>query len=945
MFVKLSSIKQKMFFAFSLVLSAALLSAFIAHLAFVKLTESMERIAGQSVPIMAESMEVTQLGTELSSLLPGLTSATTLEQKDNIADKVNKAQIKLEQMLLVSNIASDSVQIVDQTSDFAEPNKTNVPDDAAFKVAFLTEQRENIEEIERQVTHRIDSENKTESLIGTLSNVQHTLDKDLQKIIKGMKNDFVSLADDAYDKNGELIDEVLEVHLESMFNALRFKVQVSEVIAIILNTLSVNTNDQLEQDAKSIRISLKIMDLYRNMLLIEPSSKLEKLDIDLNRIRDIASATSGIYSRPFAILNSKKRKELGTNIRNLQIQINQLLDPEVDSSYSMIFLTASQLNSNVTKALPELINTGLGKLVDMVQLRAEINTMAGLLAQIPQASSQAIQPLFDRYLETKKAVDKLSTALIDVNEFDKVKFGIQKLVEIANNENGLFFLRKNSLETQLAITTMNQKLSNDQSEFVARLAEDVRENRARISSAGEEFIRLIRRSRLQLAIVSVFGILFTGLVFWMLVSRNMISRLLQIIKALKSLADGDTNVAVHSAGNDEISDLASTVGVFRDRAIESIRLQDEQRLLEKEKSERECKLREAEKNQREAEVERHRIEQQQSHETQRSSEELQLRVDKLLAAVNAASNGNLNYPLDVMGDDLAGQMGKALDKLFSELRTSMTSISDNASLLSNASESLTHLSEDMNQMAMSNAEDSEKASILANNVETNVSSVAESTTQINSSINDVAQSSSEAKDVALEAVNLAQKTDSTVRKLAMSSAGIGSVIKDITSIAEQTNLLALNATIEAARAGDAGKGFAVVANEVKELAKETATATEKIEARIGEIQTDTASAVDAISSISEIIGRINEIQSTIAQAISEQTVVTNGITHHIEQTSSGTEAISSVISIVANKASLNQQASSDLSGAAVDLSNMSKHLQKLVGRFSLAHSEDKSSVV
>jgi methyl-accepting chemotaxis protein len=120
-----------------------------------------------------------------------------------------------------------------------------------------------------------------------------------------------------------------------------------------------------------------------------------------------------------------------------------------------------------------------------------------------------------------------------------------------------------------------------------------------------------------------------------------------------------------------------------------------------------------------------------------------------------------------------------------------------------------------------------------------------------------------------------------VNKLGQSSIEIGKVIKVITAIAGQTNLLALNATIEAARAGDAGRGFAVVANEVKELAKQTANATEDISQRIEAIQTDTKAAVQAITQITDIINQINDFQSTIASAIEEQTATTNEISRNI----------------------------------------------------------------
>src|SRR4029079_181014 len=136
-------------------------------------------------------------------------------------------------------------------------------------------------------------------------------------------------------------------------------------------------------------------------------------------------------------------------------------------------------------------------------------------------------------------------------------------------------------------------------------------------------------------------------------------------------------------------------------------------------------------------------------------------------------------------------------------------------------------------------------------------------------------------------------------RLGESSTAIGNVVKVITSIAEQTNLLALNATIEAARAGDAGKGFAVVASEVKDLAQETARATEDISRRVDAIQSDTTNAVEAIAEISRIIAKINDYQVTIASAVEEQTATTGEMSRSVGDAANGTSEIAQTISEVA----------------------------------------------
>jgi methyl-accepting chemotaxis protein len=172
-----------------------------------------------------------------------------------------------------------------------------------------------------------------------------------------------------------------------------------------------------------------------------------------------------------------------------------------------------------------------------------------------------------------------------------------------------------------------------------------------------------------------------------------------------------------------------------------------------------------------------------------------------------------------------------------------------------------------------------------------------------------------------------------VAKLGQSSIEIAGVVKVITSIAEQTNLLALNATIEAARAGEAGKGFAVVANEVKELAQETAKATQDITERVQAIQADTEGAVQAIGRISSIIGQINDSQATIAAAVEEQTATTTEMNRNVAEAALSAGAIADNIDAVAAATNSTTAAMTDARAAIDEVARMATSLQTSVAKF------------
>ena len=314
---------------------------------------------------------------------------------------------------------------------------------------------------------------------------------------------------------------------------------------------------------------------------------------------------------------------------------------------------------------------------------------------------------------------------------------------------------------------------------------------------------------------------------------------------------------------------------------------------------------------------------------------------------NKAEMGDLARALSVFKENalameqLARDRAAQEERAREEKRRSMLALADSfegsvQSVVNQVSGASVELQASAESMAGNTEQTTSQASIVANASElafSNVQSVAAATEELSASITEISQQVAQSTAIASQAVTEAKQTDQTINGLAQASQRIGDVANLIRDIANQTNLLALNATIEAARAGDAGKGFAVVASEVKNLASQTARATEEITGQISSIQNATGDAVQAIRGITDTIGRIDQIASTIAAAVEEQGAATREISRSIQQAADGTRDVSQNIAGVSGALSESGRLAGGLLGAASDLSHQADIMRSEISRF------------
>lgn len=502
---------------------------------------------------------------------------------------------------------------------------------------------------------------------------------------------------------------------------------------------------------------------------------------------------------------------------------------------------------------------------------------------IMAAESGDTQEQKDTLAELEEFSTKFKGHMQTLGQLDLGPEAKEKLANITPRLND--YLQESDRITRLAFASGGNAARAEMPKF-RKAFEDLEEANEALSSFLEERVNMEMKAETaaslkarELANMLLVGnVLFCALLAWLL-SRSITGPIQTLMDVMKRIADGDLDARAADTGSDEPGQLSRAVNQTLDG--------------------------------------------------------LEQRIVTLLQTVEAGAEGDLTQPITVRGSDPIGRMGNALERLLSNLRANMSLIAQEAGKVEQASTSLEDLSTRLKDSTGAAASQSREVSQEITTVDSGLQTLAAATEEMGASIREIANSASSAAKVAAQAVQMAHTATERVNSLAASSTQIEAMLRVITQIAQQTNLLALNATIEAARAGEAGKGFAVVANEVKELARGTAKATEDIGQTIQKVQSDIRTAIDAIREITSIVNQIHELQTTIAGAVEEQTATTNEMGRHVHDSARSGSQIAAESERVTQAIVSTSADAEQVHGQSGALSRMAEEMRDAVRRYKI----------
>ncbi|WP_193184462.1 methyl-accepting chemotaxis protein [Nisaea sediminum] len=804
----------KLYMALIGVTLVTLVAIGISIAAFTGLQETLDQFTGRSIPAIKNSMALANASANIAATAPALVSAQTDEERAEIENGMQLGIGELRQRL-------DTLTALPET----ERNKLS---------GLVTDIEGALADLQATIERREELRTALGKKTAEIRQAHGLFVAEAIPVIQLANETLTFRGEDTISSSVRAVEELLEGEVQQLQSGLKAAAFGNEILSIIALTTTAGSEEMLDMLKDEFdQSSNKVYDAVNNLAETENSIALRDVSLGLSlfglgdksvfelRKQELTKGSLPIGQQ---LQLDIKRVALKAEVAELSSKFKNSIDPVVTEASYKLIAGGEKLVDNVKSSITTLVNEDAGNIKTALELVAQANLVAGLLnaaAGAPDADS-----IKQTGYQFQAATDAMNAALGEFRErgIDEVTAEKAEMLNtFGTGDESVFELRRTLLETEAeavaALTRSRESVAAMTSDVNALVAAAETEATASENSAKDTIVK----SRQLLFAIGGIGALAGLLIGWLLVSRQVVSRVNGLQQTMAEIADGNLEAEVNTSGSDEISAMARTVEVFRDNGREVERLRDEQQRAEA-----------------------------------RSAEE------RRKAMLNLADTFEQSVKAIV---DQVGLSAREMEK---------------------SSETMVSTSEQVKN-------ESGGVLSIAETTSSNVNTVAAAAEQLAASVQEISVNISETSRVAQRAADKAETTDRIVASLDAESQKIGEVVKLITDIAEQTNLLALNATIEAARAGDAGKGFAVVASEVKNLATQTAKATEEISAQIDAVQANTNQAVDAIREIGTLIGDMTEKMIAVSSAVEEQGASTDEIARSSSEAAQSTNQVSATM--------------------------------------------------
>ena len=692
----------------------------------------------------------------------------------------------------------------------------------------------------------------------------------------------------ALDKTAGVLAQITSENVPAVVDSLTLSRTVSELTALAPSLAAAKNTKEAEASWTSLQDEIAEFSKTLSASAIATEQKQE-IAAQEKRLEGLMTQIRNKVAKRLSL--SDKLSQAVSKLEKTEKEIVLAVTPIIDDLNFELVFGVEEIDPTKEGAIGEFIDAGVSPLIAAMEVKSEANSASGLLASAAaQEQAEMIGPLEERYTAAMAAIDKASAAIAERDGYDKLKGSLATLRALGTGDESIFRLRTAFLQQQQDITALLSEARNISAQFSNEMQALVTDARKNMDEENRHAGIQVTNGKRLLAVIAVISLIVSLLISFLYVGRNLVARLVRLAENMQRLAKGDLKVEIDTRGSDELAAMARTMRVFREAAIENERLQ-----------------REAEEKRRaEEEAERRRLQEEQERE-RKAAEERRLAEQRAEEEKKAA--------LRQIADSFEAKVGGVIENVTA------------------ASQQMQSSAQMMSETAERSSRQSTVVASASEKATANVNAVSAATEELSASIGEISRQVTQSSAIAQRAVNEAEQTNETINGLAQAANRIGEVISLISDIASQTNLLALNATIEAARAGEAGKGFAVVASEVKNLATQTARATEEITAQIAGMQGATGEAVSAIGNIGRTISEINEVVGSIASAVEEQGAATGEIASNVQLAAAGTAEVNTTIADVSQAANATGETAMQVLEAASGLSEQANTLRQEVDDF------------